>query len=746
MTIAGLVERLSFAAGELGKKLRFRSDLGRYQIAVELQENYVTMVEGGATRAPGTRFVLAVKDQTERGKLVPFRRSPTDYYMLVVNGGVARFVRQGGFLQNPDTTPHELTLPFTESDLANLRAASTGNEIYCVDGSRYIKITRSDLLSWAYANVQPDGGPVDTQNLDSGITIQASAATGTGITLTGVGHPFLAAHVGGVFRLDDRDLSLTKEWVALETGIAANALRRWLGNVYQNMSGGAAAAGPNAPLHTEGDVSSGEGFVTWRFLHPGYGFTRITAFTNDNSVTADVVSQLPATVVSGATYRWSAPAWNSEAGFPTAIAFSTPKLWLFRGDVFWASVDNLPEDMTVNLNQDDAAIVGRLRAPDGNALVEVQWAVAAGALIVGTSDIEWIFRSANLFEPLTTKNLKPIPDNADGSVPQIPSLVDGGVMYVGKSGKRLHYGALDPQKQGAQRFDADEVSVSARHIVKAGVVATAWQRDPHRVLWIVLDDGTLAGLTFMPKQQVVAFHRHPRVNAFIEDIAVIPATEGGVDEIYMIVRRTIDGETVRYVEQLAEFFEPEDEAAPTALGAWFLDCALYYEGDPIQTLTSLAHLEGEEVGVFADGAMQSRKTVTDGTIVLDRAASKILVGIPLTARIKDLPRNLNAQDGPTKAKDKTIRLGVFDFEHTGGGMVRACGADFEGNATEGELEAVRETGRKRSGGPVALFTGTKKIPVEAELASEAQLEIVNDDAMPCTVLGMSPRLDVEEDA
>jgi hypothetical protein len=42
-------------------KLRFRSDLGRYQIAVEKQENYVTMVEGGATRSPGTRFVLPLK-------------------------------------------------------------------------------------------------------------------------------------------------------------------------------------------------------------------------------------------------------------------------------------------------------------------------------------------------------------------------------------------------------------------------------------------------------------------------------------------------------------------------------------------------------------------------------------------------------------------------------------------------------------------------------------------------------------
>jgi hypothetical protein len=77
-----------------------------------------------------------------------------------------------------------------------------------------------------------------------------------------------------------------------------------------------------------------------------------------------VVSTLPGTVVSGATFRWSPPAWDSDSGFPTAIAWAAPKLWLFRKDLFWASVDDLPEDLTVNLN-DDSAIVGRLRSPDG---------------------------------------------------------------------------------------------------------------------------------------------------------------------------------------------------------------------------------------------------------------------------------------------------------------------------------------------------------------------------------------------
>src|SRR4051794_19486716 len=102
MTISSKVDRVTFAGGELGQQLVGRADTAKYQIAVEKMENFIVMKGGGATRAPGTRFVLELKDQSQRGKLIPFRRTSTDYYALVVNGGASRFVRQGGFLQNPD--------------------------------------------------------------------------------------------------------------------------------------------------------------------------------------------------------------------------------------------------------------------------------------------------------------------------------------------------------------------------------------------------------------------------------------------------------------------------------------------------------------------------------------------------------------------------------------------------------------------------------------------------------------------
>src|SRR6266404_2986112 len=189
MPVSSTVDRVTFAGGELGAQLIARADLAKYQIAVERLENYIVMKGGGATRAPGTRFVLELKDQSQKGKLIPFRRTSTDYYALVINAGVSRFLRQGGFLQNPDTTPFELAgLPWVEADLPALRAAQAGNAIFVASGTKKPQaITRIANLNWTCADYAPNSGPVDTQNVDTTITVQASAVTGAGINLVGAG-------------------------------------------------------------------------------------------------------------------------------------------------------------------------------------------------------------------------------------------------------------------------------------------------------------------------------------------------------------------------------------------------------------------------------------------------------------------------------------------------------------------------------------------------------------------------------
>ena len=62
-------------------------------------------------------------------------------------------------------------------------------------------------------------------------------------------------------------------------------------------------------------------------------------------------------------------------------------------------------------------------------------------------------------------------------------------------------------------------------------------------------------------------------------------------------------------------------------------------------ISGLAHLEGQTVSVLADGATHPDKVVSSGAIVLERAASKVKVGLPYTSllqtmRIKTIKYNI----------------------------------------------------------------------------------------------------------
>lgn len=863
-----LIEVLSGAGGELGRLARARSDIERYAISRESLENFLPVAEGALTRAPGTKFVLPLKNEAQKGKLVPMRFSSSDSAMLVFNAGAMRVLKDGGFIG----APYELVTPFVEADLPNLRWASSGNVIYIADKKKPQLLTRISNTNFTITDYLSKNGPVNIQNVDVSKTIQASLREGT-TTLTPSGFLFDAGQVGSVWRLDESDLSLIANWKANEsitiptenvpvggtsfavnftspdaafdgnaaTGAVCNAtggsvgrtlttpsaiynvfvrhsaavsgsdivnlslyakngaaptsltdgtllgtvqrgvntgiqyddviysndssrtwqhfwvvfvsgngvltqmtcyiinpvrftstgtpvLRRYQGRVFQAISG--SNTGINPPTHDEGDVLSETGGVVWRYRHDGAGYARLTAVAAGGvNATALVVRTLPDSVTLRPTYRWYEGEWCDKNGWPAQVALHKQRLVWTRGDKLWATRPNSQDDYHLN-GLDDSALAVRLTSPHGS-LVVIEWLMSSGVLMIGTRDLEFVLRAPDKFGVLRMSDLQ-VPDaSEEGSAPQIPARVDGGAIFLGKSKKRLHFARFNRE---SEEVDPEELSMGARHILKANGVAFSWQRDPHRVLWMQLEDGTLASLTFMPKQKVVAFARHPMANAFIEDIAEIPTTDEGRNDVYFIVRRTIQGSTRRYVEQLMPFFEPLDEDEPTAEAAWFVDCGLRYQGAASKTIGGLGHLAGQTVAVLANGAEHERVVVSaGGVITLTRAVTDAIVGIPRRARIKDLPRNITTQAGSTKGTNKRTPAAVMRLEHSVGGRI---------NCNGGDPVSLFPTGGAPAGAPLALMTGELVKTCGGKWENEAAIELDCDNALPFTLLELSPRMEM----
>ena len=98
------------------------------------------------------------------------------------------------------------------------------------------------------------------------------------------------------------------------------------------------------------------------------------------------------------------------------------------------------------------------------------------------------------------------------------------------------------------------------HILRDGdgAIEMAYQQSPHNRVWIVRDDGEMAVMTRNREQEVTGWSRvvagdDTRGQGKYESVAIIPG-DGGDDQIWVSVRRYIDGAYVRYIE----YFEAED--------------------------------------------------------------------------------------------------------------------------------------------------------------------------------------------
>lgn len=184
----------------------------------------------------------------------------------------------------------------------------------------------------------------------------------------------------------------------------------------------------------------------------------------------------------------------------------------------------------------------------------------------------------------------------------------------------------------------------ARHILRDAVV-TAWafQQEPYAVLWCALSDGTLAGLTYMPEQDVMGWHRHDTDGRF-EDVAAMPGTPD--DQTWFLVRRGCG----LCVERLDSFFDSDELAE-----AYFLDSALNYQGAAVTRFSGLDHLAGRTVQVFADGGTIDGLAVdANGGLTLPRPASSVHAGLPYTSRLVPNLPEIQTQQGSSMMHNRKI--------------------------------------------------------------------------------------------
>ena len=754
----------SFAGGEVSPEMFGRIDDGKYQTGLAKCLNFITKPQGPAENRSGFQFVRAVKDSTKKVRLIPFTYSTTQTMVIEMGAGYFRFHTQGATLLDGGV-PYEIANPYAEADLFDIHYVQSADVLTLVHPNHAPReLRRLGATNWQFssinfaASVSPPSAKVGsngkgseyfyqyviTSVSDDGLheSIASGPARGMGaastkaisnitkanpgvITTTtvhelSVGQAVRTFDVGGMTELNKNyyvvkstptTTTLTLEdpsGVELDTSDFAAYTSG--GSIQRSGTKNNLFATGGANTIMWGQVEGASRYNVYKFQGGLYGYigsTEGTSFIDDN-IEPDL----------GKTPPVYDSALIGAGNYPGAVSYFEQRR-VFAGTInkphnIWMTKSGTESDMSYGFPiKDDDRIAFRVAAREANTIRHI---VPLTQLLLLTGAAEWRVTSINS-DAITPTTISVRPQSYVGANNVQVVIINNALLYCAARGGHVRELGYNWQANG---FTTGDLSLRAPHLFDTfDIVDMAYAKAPQPLAWFVSTSGKLLGLTYVPEQQVGAWHQHDTDGVF-ESCTVV--AEGAEDVLYCVIRRTINGASVRYVERMAsrQFAEAAD--------AFFVDCGLTYSGAPADEISGLDHLEGETVSILADGAVHPQRVVTGGTITLDVEAGKVHVGLPITADLETLPLAAQIDGAFGQGRYKSVNkawLRVF----------RSSGI-FVGPSADKLTEAKQRT-TEPYGTPPALKSEEIPVLLTPSWADSGQVYVRQSDPLPLTIVSLT---------
>lgn len=665
----GFAQR-SFTGGEISPSLYARVDQTKYATGLRTCRNFLVMRHGGLANRPGSSWVGEVIDSTKTVRLVPFVFNSDQTYVLEFANTTMRVIRNGAYL----TVASQSITSITNANPAVLTYA--GADTYANGDQVYISGVLGPIGQYV------NGRTFKVAGIDAALnTFQLNYLNGTAVNSTTWGNwdsagtvaelyviatPYLEADLQSLQFVQSadvitivhpnyapRELSRTGHtaWtlstitfapeqvaptsVASTTGAAVANPVSWAVASISSSTGeeslaagtdptnGNAAAEPTAAAAARITWTNASGAGYYRVYRSRYfgripwGFIGIstsgTAGFQDDGVVPDYEDN-PVDTAFGILNPF-----NATGDYPSTLAYH-------QGRLIYANTDNNPESVfATQVGRFKNFSVGRPIADDdavfwtmtGNQVNEVLHLIEVGRLLVFTTAGEWSIQG-NAAGIIVPGEINPTLHSLNGSSALRPLIVGSTVLYVQARGNIIRDFAFDFQADG---YRGNDLTIFSAHLFDGYTIRDwAFQQIPQSIVWAVRSDGALLGLTYVREQEVFAWHRHNFQEGTVEQVCSVP--EGLEDALYLVVKRTVNSATVRYIERL------NTRNFSTITSAIFMDSALGYDGtnagattmtisggtnwtyDELLTLTASASFF-----VAADVGNEIHITGSDGTVI-----------------------------------------------------------------------------------------------------------------------------------
>lgn len=656
---------------------------------------------------------------------------------------------------------YEVVSPYAEADLFDLHFTQA-NDVLTITHPSYAtrELRRSGATSWAFT--EPSYDPA--QAVPTAVTVTATVGTGsviyqykvcalasdggeesfasmpaitatiniTGVTqanpgvVTAVAHgraagdPVFVQNVGGMTQLDSEylvDTAPSADTLTLKTleGVIVDTTA-----FTAYTSGGTISfAGVTNNLATAGnkntikwtDAAGASRYNVFKYLNGLYGYigqatTGATGLVDDN-ITPDISHTPPGQ---------NNPFVGAD-NYPRAVGYSEGRRWFAgtnnRRQNLWSTRSGTESNMSSTTpTRDDDAIAVRLTARRAETIRHI---VPLADLILLTSGGEWRVIAANS-DVITPSSIGYKPIDFIGASNVQPVTTSGAVVYNQARGG--HFREMRYSWE-ASNYKTVDISILATHLFDSySFKSMDYTASPTSIVWSVRSDGTLIGLTYLPDQDVRAWHKHTTDGLF-KSVCAVP--EGEEDVLYAIVKRTINGTTQRYIER------KHTRQFTTLEECFFVDAGSTYDGSAATTISGLWHLIGEEVTALADGSVHPPVTVSaTGTITLEAAASLVHVGLGYNADLETLPLALEAQafglTDPKNVSETALRV-----VNSSGVM---AGPDFD------HLTEAPRRSTETYDSPPSLVNGQVDIVIDSEWDTESTVCVRQSEPLPLTVCAL----------
>ena len=690
---------------------------------------------------------------------------------MVNVGGVNYYCKVANYNNIPPNTTYWYPIPSIYYEVPTNYVEADLFDIHFVQSA--------DVLTLVHPNYPPAElrryGATQWQLINISFVPNLSAPTGVSATATGTGstvYNYVVATVGS----NGIDMSLPSTLASCTGNILVT------GN-YNTITWTA------APLAKRYNV-----YKQFNGLYGYIGQTDGLTFKDDN-ITADV-GQCPSEFYNP---------FDSTGNYPQAVSYFEQRR-AFAGTInkpqnLWLTRSGTESNLSYSLpTQDSDSINFRVAAREANTIRHI---IPLTNMVLLTSSAEWRVTSINT-DAITPTSVSVRPQSYVGASNVQPVIINNAMIYAAARGGHVRELAYSWQASG---YVTGDLSLRAPHLFDGNtIVDMCFAKAPQPVVWMVSSSGKLLGITYVPEQQVGSWHRHDTDGTF-ESCCVV--AEGNEDVLYVVVKRTVNGASVRYVERMASrlFTDPadaffvdagatlntanttattitisggttwgtSDTLTITASAATFAYPALTDLNDafvfkdasgnsyrititgvtsttvaigridntlptalrntPINSfsfardsVSGLSWLEGKTVSILADGAVHPQRVVTGGTVMLDQAASKVTVGLPITADIQTLPWFAQIDAGFGQGRTKNVNRVWLRVYRSSGIFV---GADSD------HLTEAKQRTTEPYGSPPSYKSDELQVVITPTWNNSGQVFVRQKDPLPLTVVSMT---------